>query len=186
MKEDRVTLTIVLVAFFAAITFVATSIQVPMPSLIGKPFVHLGNAAALLSVLLLGYKRGALAGGMGLAIFDLTHNYVLDAPYYFFEVFVVGGAAILVARTLRYQRNRQTVNLVLIIFSAIITKFITSTLHNFVMALVKGLTVQPAIAATITSIIPTIVNCIITMIVVLIVFPILDHQLHGKLMMSHN
>ena len=54
------------------------------------------------------------------------------------------------------------------------------------MALVKGLTVQPAIAATITSIIPTIVNCIITMIVVLIVFPILDHQLHGKLMMSHN
>jgi len=30
MKEDRVTLTIVLVAFFAAITFVATSIQVPM------------------------------------------------------------------------------------------------------------------------------------------------------------
>ncbi|MFH0349857.1 hypothetical protein ACG92U_08630 [Leuconostoc citreum] len=62
----------------------ATSIQVPMPALIGKPFVHLGNAAALLSVLILGYKRGALAGGMGLALLMshttifLTHLIILS------------------------------------------------------------------------------------------------------------
>ena len=50
MTKEKTTQTIVFVAFFAAITFVATSIQVPMPALIGKPFVHLGNAAALLAL----------------------------------------------------------------------------------------------------------------------------------------
>ena len=57
MRNQQTINTIVFVAFFTAITFIATSIQVPMPSLIGKPFVHLGNAAALISVLFLRYCK---------------------------------------------------------------------------------------------------------------------------------
>ena len=82
-QQNRIVIDIVLVALFTSITFVATSIQVPMPALIGKPFVHLGNSAVLLSVLLLGYKRGALAGGFVLALFDVMHGYAMEAPYYF-------------------------------------------------------------------------------------------------------
>ena len=78
MRIDQKSKTIVFVAFFAAITYVATSIQVPMPALIGKPFVHLGNAAALLSVLLLGYKRGAFAGGIGLVLFCLMSHIIIS------------------------------------------------------------------------------------------------------------
>ncbi len=181
MKRDSITQTIVLVAFFAAVTYVATSIQVPMPALIGKPFVHLGNAAALLSVLLLGYQRGALAGGMGLALFDLTHNYVLDAPYYFFEVFVVGGIAMLTFQALNYRLKPTTTKLVLIVLSAIATKLVTTTGHNFVMALIKGMTFQPAVIATLSALFPTLINCITTMLVVLVVYPILGQQLRKKL-----
>lgn len=180
MKKDTITQTIVLVAFFAAVTYVATSIQVPMPALIGKPFVHLGNAAALLSVLLLGYQRGALAGGMGLALFDITHNYVLDAPYYFFEVFIVSGVAMMVFQALKYRLKPTTAKLILIVLSAIVTKLIMTTLHNFVMALIKGMTLQPAFIATLSALFPTIINCITTMLVVLVVYPILGQQLRSK------
>jgi len=181
MQNRHTINTIVFVSFFAAITFIATSIQVPMPALVGKPFVHLGNAAALLSVLLLGYKRGALAGGMGLALFDVTHNYVLDAPYYFLEVFVVGGTATLVILLLNYRVKPQSFKLVLIILAAITTKFITTTCHNFIMSLVRGLTLQPAIVATLSALLPTIVNCVTTMMVVLIVYPVLGNRLRSQL-----
>ncbi|CCJ67351.1 hypothetical protein PVK18_02410 [Leuconostoc falkenbergense] len=40
-QHNNAVINIVLVALFTSITFVATSIQVPMPALIGKPFVHL-------------------------------------------------------------------------------------------------------------------------------------------------
>lgn len=181
MVKDKVAQSIVVVAFFAAITYVATSIQIPMPALIGKPFVHLGNSAALLSVLLLGYKKGALAGGMGLALFDLTHNFVLDAPYYFFEIFVIGGIATVVLNGLHYRQTPTTFKLLLITLSAIITKLITTTLHNFVMGLVKGLTFQPAVVATLSALMPTVINCITTMLVVMIVYPVLGKQLRAKL-----
>ncbi|QBR46806.1 ECF transporter S component [Leuconostoc kimchii] len=181
MRIDQKSKTIVFVAFFAAITYVATSIQVPMPALIGKPFVHLGNAAALLSVLLLGYKRGAFAGGIGLALFDVTHNYILDAPYYFFEIFIVGGIAILVLNLTHYHVAPKPIKLVTIIAAAIATKFVTTTIHNFVMALVKGLTFQPAVIATLSALMPTLINCATTMIVVLVTYPILSQQLRTKL-----
>jgi|GEM_PF-559177 len=181
MTKEKTTQTIVLVAFFAAITFVATSIQVPMPALIGKPFVHLGNAAALLSVLILGYKRGALAGGMGLALFDVTHNYILDAPYYFIEIFIVGGSAMLVFYSLHYNKKPQTSKLALIVVAAIITKLVMTTLHNFVMSLVKGMTIQPAFVATLSTLFPTLVNCVTTLLVVMIVYPILGQKLQSQL-----
>lgn len=181
MSIDQKSKTIVFVAFFVAITYVATSIQVPMPALIGKPFVHLGNAAALLSVLLLGYQRGAFAGGAGLALFDITHNYVLDAPYYFFEIFIVGGIAILVFNLTQYHVAPKPIKLVTIIAAAIVTKFVTTTLHNFIMSLVKGLTFQPAVIATLSALMPTVINCATTMLVVLITYPILNKQLRTKL-----
>ncbi|CUW13988.1 Substrate-specific component PdxU of predicted pyridoxine ECF transporter [Leuconostoc inhae] len=137
-------------------------------------------------VVLLGYKRGAIAGGMGLALFDVTHNYVLDAPYYFFEVFVVGGLATLVIQLLNYRAKPQSFKLILIILAAIIAKFVTTTLHNFIMSLIRGLTLQPAIVATLSALVPTIVNCVTTMIVVLIIYPILNGRLRNQLFSALN
>lgn len=72
---DRRIQSIVLIALFTALTVVATTIKIPMPG----AFVHLGNAVLLLAVLLLGYFRGALAGGLGFAIFDVLNGYVTEA-----------------------------------------------------------------------------------------------------------
>ncbi|MCT4387288.1 pyridoxine transporter [Leuconostoc pseudomesenteroides] len=169
-QHNSAVINIVLVALFTSITFVATSIQVPMPALIGKPFVHLGNSAVLLSVLLLGFKRGALAGGFGLALFDLFHGYVMEAPYYFFECFVVGGVATYVFSLVHYKKHGTSVKLIAVILAAVVTKLVMTTGHNFVMSLFKGMTIQPAIVATVSSLFPTVINCVMTMIVVFVVY----------------
>jgi uncharacterized membrane protein len=81
---------VLFVAMFAAMTVIGTMIKIPMPT---GAFVHLGNAVLLLAVLLLGYKKGSLAGGLGFFLFDLLNGYLTEAPYFFFESFIVGGFA---------------------------------------------------------------------------------------------
>ncbi|GMA69971.1 membrane protein [Leuconostoc litchii] len=186
MKQHNSTIiSIVLVALFTSITFVATSIQVPMPALIGKPFVHLGNSAVLLSVLLLGYKRGALAGGFGLASFDIFHGYAVEAPYYFFECFVVGGVAIYVFSLVHYKQHSTNIKLIIVILAAVFSKLVMTTGHNFVISLIKGMTLQPAIIATVSALFPTIINCLTTLIVVFIVYRVLVTQFN-QLMTKNN
>lgn len=175
-QQNRIVIDIVLVALFTSITFVATSIQVPMPALIGKPFVHLGNSAVLLSVLLLGYKRGALAGGFGLALFDVMHGYAMEAPYYFVECFIVGGVAAYVFSLVNYKQHGTNLKLILVILSAVFAKLVMTTGHNFVMSLFKGMTLQPAIIATISSLFPTIINCITTLVTVFVIYRVLAEQ----------
>lgn len=81
---------VVFVGLFAALTVIGTMIKIPLPT---GAFVHMGNAVLLLSVLLLGYLRGSLAGGFGFAIFDLLNGYATEAPYFILESFIVGAAA---------------------------------------------------------------------------------------------
>ncbi|KFN89598.1 putative membrane protein [Tetragenococcus muriaticus PMC-11-5] len=79
-----------MVALFTALTVIGTMIKIPLPT---GAFVHLGNAVLLLSVLLLGYVKGSLAGGLGFAIFDILNGYAAEAPYFIVESFIVGAVA---------------------------------------------------------------------------------------------
>nr|WP_294681597.1 ECF transporter S component [uncultured Anaerotignum sp.] len=60
-------------AMMAAITFVGIY-AVKIPSLHG--YSHMGDCMIFLSVLLLGTRRGALAGGIGAALSDLLGGYM--------------------------------------------------------------------------------------------------------------
>lgn len=60
---------VALIALGIALVFVSTRvIQIPIP----LGYAHLGNAMILLVAILLGPKAGALAGGLGSALADLT------------------------------------------------------------------------------------------------------------------
>ena len=87
MEKNNTIHQITYIAVFAALTVIGTMIKIPMPT---GAFAHLGNSVLLLAVLLLGYTRGALAGGLGFAIFDLLNGYAAEAPYFLFESFIVG------------------------------------------------------------------------------------------------
>ena len=63
-----------LTALFTAIVFVMTFVpKIPIP----LGYAHLGDAAVLLAVVLLGRKQGAVAGAVGSALADLIGGFAL-------------------------------------------------------------------------------------------------------------
>ncbi|WP_195989365.1 ECF transporter S component [Clostridium sp. D53t1_180928_C8] len=62
------------IAMMAALVFVATY-SLKLPSLHG--YTHLGDCMIFIAVLLLGVKKGAIAGAIGAAIADLVGGYII-------------------------------------------------------------------------------------------------------------
>lgn len=91
MKQSKTISTkkIVLVALLAALTCAGSFLRIKVPSVVGTSAFHLGNILCALSGILLGPWWGALAAGLGSAIYDM-----LD-PYYISEcwlTFLMKGA----------------------------------------------------------------------------------------------
>lgn len=74
MKSDASIKDLTKMAMMAAIVFVGVYL-VKIPTLNG--YVHIGDSMIFLSVLILGTKRGAFAGGLGAAISDLLAGYAV-------------------------------------------------------------------------------------------------------------
>lgn len=170
MKKSTISIRdLVLVALFAALTVIATSIRVPMPAAIGNPFVHLGNSVLLLAVLLLGYKKGAAAGGIGFAIFDILNGYALEAPYFIFESFLVGGAAILAFHAL-IKNDKPSMRIVGVGLAAGIVKLVLTFLKNTVVAFLAGNSFSQAPFVAITALPTSFVNVVTTIVVVSLLY----------------
>ena len=82
-KDNRkMTYAIVAVALFAALVFVGSVIQVPVPAAFGMTRIHLGNIFCLLSGFLLGPVSGGLAAGIGSGLYDIIiYGDMLSAPF---------------------------------------------------------------------------------------------------------
>lgn len=79
MKEKTRTQTLVLTALMMCMILVMTFIiRIPIPATNG--YIHLGDGMIFLSVLLLGWKYGAVAAGVGSALADLWAGYAIYAP----------------------------------------------------------------------------------------------------------
>ena len=101
MKNARnTTHKLVFTALMAALVYLLTLVYVPL----GSSKVHFGNAASLLSAMLLGPWLGGAASGVGAFLFDLTHGYsFLEALVTFASKFLMAAVAGLIARTHREE-----------------------------------------------------------------------------------
>jgi len=82
MRSDVSIRTLTKMAMMATITFVGIyAVKVPVPN----GYVHIGDCMVFLSVLLLGMKRGALAGAIGAAMSDLLAGYM----HWVFPTFII-------------------------------------------------------------------------------------------------
>lgn len=63
MRQEKNTLrAIIFTGLFAAIIFIGISLlRIPIPALVGRPFIHFGNSLTVLAILFLGGRNGALA-----------------------------------------------------------------------------------------------------------------------------
>lgn len=80
-------------ALFIALTYVFTAfINVRLPIAANGGLIHLGNVPLFLCAILFGKKSGAIAGGVGMGLFDLLSGWTAWAPFTFVIVAVMGFA----------------------------------------------------------------------------------------------
>lgn len=166
MQKDTKIQNIVLVALFTALTVIGTYIKIPLPT---GAFVHLGNAVLLLSVLLLGYVKGSLAGGLGFFIFDLMNGYATEAPYFILESFIVGAAAY-GAFVLFKKHPTKLYQIIVIGIVTGIAKVIMTQIKNTVMNLIAGADFGPAFVGAAAKLPATLINVTLTVVIVAVVY----------------
>jgi uncharacterized membrane protein len=81
---------IVLIGLFAALSYVSLYFKIPIPSPVGKPFLHMGNMFVLLASLLFDGLIGGLAGSIGMGLFDVMNGYAASSPKTFILKFGIG------------------------------------------------------------------------------------------------
>ena len=80
---------ITITAMFIALTYVFTAfVNIKLPIAANGGLIHLGNVPLFIGAILFGKKTGAIAGGVGMGLFDLLSGWTAWAPF----TFVIVGA----------------------------------------------------------------------------------------------
>lgn len=78
-------------AIFAALTYVFTAfINIRLPIAANGGLIHLGNVPLFICAVLFGKKSGAIAGSVGMGLFDLLSGWTAWAPFTFIIVGIMG------------------------------------------------------------------------------------------------
>ncbi|MDT8717120.1 ECF transporter S component [Clostridium sp. 19966] len=108
----------VVTALLIALVFVATSfINIRLPFLSNGGLVHLGNVMLFTAAIVFGKEKGAIAGAVGMAIFDLSSGWALWAPF----TFVIRGIMGYMIGAITWSKNRNGNSLLLNIFAMLLS-----------------------------------------------------------------
>ena len=183
-SKDRKTLLILcMAAAMAALVALGSGIQIQIPSILGTSRFHLGNVMCALSGLLLGPWWGALAAGMGSAIFDLFDPLrIMEAPITFLTkglYGVVAGAVYFKVFKGRSNYVNEAIASAAAAVSYIAVYMVKCFLYNGL--LVKGLSPDAAWIATLGKLPSSAFNGIVAVVFA----PILGVALHKALRAAH-
>lgn len=81
---------IVFGAIFIALVYVCTYINIRLPIAANGGLVHLGNVPLFIIAIVFGKKYGALAGGIGMALFDVLSPWAIWVPFTLVTVALMG------------------------------------------------------------------------------------------------
>ncbi|AXI00623.1 ECF transporter S component [Sporosarcina sp. PTS2304] len=92
------TFDLILTSMLASLVFIATLLlNIKLPIAANGGLVHLGTAMLFMASILFGPKKGAIAGAIGMGMFDLVGGWVLWAPFTFItrglQGYIVGKIA---------------------------------------------------------------------------------------------
>ena len=105
-------------ALLTTLVFVATAfINIRPPILSSGGLVHLGNVILFAAAILFGKKKGAIAGAVGMAIFDLSSGWALWAPF----TLVVRGIMGYIVGTIAYSNNKNGDNFLINILAVFVS-----------------------------------------------------------------
>ena len=94
-------------AAFVALTYSFTAfINVKLPIAANGGLIHLGNVPLFIGAILFGKKTGAIAGGIGMGLFDLLSGWTLWAPFTLIIVGIMGFTAGKLTEDPRHQNMK--------------------------------------------------------------------------------
>lgn len=167
MKENSKTKQIVLVGLLAALVCVGSALRFTIPiSFGGTTSFHLGNIMCALSGILLGPWGGALASGIGSAIYDMTNPlYISEAWITFLFKGAYGLVAGLIAwgagrHGMSYRRNTAATVSGAVVYAAL---YLTKSFFYDAL-LVEGLQSGPALATIVAKVPATAFNAVIAIV----------------------
>lgn len=175
MGTDHKIKSMVMVAVFAAITFLGIqSFRIPMPAAVGTPFVHFGHVFVVMGVLLMGGKKGAVSGTLGLVVFDLLNGFTQDIPQVCLETVM---KCLLIGVLIKYfeckakgdaKKEYRGAAVCAVLYG------ILNVLIEFAMGIVKmmilGSGFAASVTASVTSIPATVINAVFMIIIVLFIY----------------
>ncbi len=98
------TQSIVLIGLFAALCYIALYLKIPIPSPVGKPFLHMGNMFVILAALLFNGLIGGASGSIGMGLFDILNGYASSSLKTFILKFGIG----IVTGKIAAKKNRDS------------------------------------------------------------------------------
>ena len=98
------TKTIAIYAIFIALTYVCTwLINIRLPFVGSGGLIHLGNVPLFLGAFIYGRKTGAIAGGIGMGLFDLISGWTAWAPFTLVIVGLMGYVSGMISEKLKVR-----------------------------------------------------------------------------------
>ena len=80
-KTGQKTFDLIMTAMLVALVFLSTFfLNIKLPISVNGGLVHLGTAMLFIASILFGPKKGALAGAIGMGLFDIVGGWLLWAP----------------------------------------------------------------------------------------------------------
>ncbi len=156
-------------AMSIALTFVATAfINIRLPIQANGGLIHLGNVVLFTVAVLYGKKTGAIAGGVGMALFDLMGGWVLWAPFTFVIVGLMGFAIGLIM-----ENKRKPAWYIVCAVAALIIKIAG---YYIAEGIIYGNWIVP-----VTSIPGNIVQVLVGAIIAFPIISVLKTVFHGKI-----
>lgn len=96
-KTQLKTYSLVVTSMLVALIFIATFINIRLPIAAYGGLVHLGTGMLFIASILFGPKKGAIAGAVGMGLFDLVGGWLLWTPITIIarglQGFIVGSIA---------------------------------------------------------------------------------------------
>lgn len=182
-KNSRFLMKLCMAAAMAALVALGSKLEIQIPSVLGSNRFHLGNVMCALSGLLLGPWWGALASGLGSAIFDLFDPLrIMESPITFVTKGVYGlVAGVVYFKVFKGRSNYVTeaVSTTAAAVSYIAIYLVKVFFYNGL--LIKGLAPDAAWLAVLEKIPSSAFNGVVAVIFA----PILGVALHKALKAAH-
>lgn len=156
---------LIFTALFAAIIYIGIWVlRIPLPAIVGRPFIHFGNPLMILAIIFLGGGWGFVAGAIGLGGFDILNGYAATSWLTVGEVAVMAIVVALLIKVLKLPDHPGRIVVVGIVAGA--TKVATSYIVGVIEALMVGTSLTVAVGAAFASLLAAVINAVAAAVIV--------------------